>query len=156
LKASATLAVSALIVLLAVSSTFAQYEPFAVEIDPQDISFHIDGPPGIYDADLPVNVSVSSGFSEWTLHCQASTLAGLLKGGAIPPSRLYLEGVLDDLAVGDESLVSLDKPVLVAQGTFTGPEFVPVNVLRFRIRSEWEDKPGTYSGQITFTYLAVP
>jgi hypothetical protein len=132
------------------SCAWAQYEPFAVEVDPQEVSFIIDGPPGMYD------VSVSSGYSEWSLLCQASSLVEVGKGWMIPASRMYTDGGFRDVLGDGDGLVTLDQPVLVAQGTFTGPEFVLVSVLGLSIKSEWEDRPGTYTGQITFTYLAVP
>jgi hypothetical protein len=146
----------ALGLVLVCSSVWAQYEPFAVEVDPQEVSFVIDGPPGMYQAVLPLNVSVSSGFSEWSLHCQASPLVEVSHGWTIPPSRMFLEGGLQDVFGDEDGLLSLDQPVLVGQGTFTGPESVPIRVLSLRLKSEWEDKPGTYAGQLTFTYLAVP
>jgi hypothetical protein len=138
------------------SSAWAQYEPFTVEVDPQEVAFTIDGPPGMYDAVMPLNVSVSSGYSEWSLHCQASSLIEVANGWAIPASRIYMDGGFQDVLGDGEGVLTLDQPVLVAQGTFTGPEFVLVSVLSLSIQSEWEDKPGTYTGQLTFTYLAVP
>ena len=135
---------------------WAQYEPFAVEVDPPGVSFTIDGPPGIYNAAMPLNVSVSSGYSEWSLHCQASPMVEVANGWIIPASRISMEGGFQDVLDDGEGALRLDQPVLVAQGTFTGPEFMLVSVLSLSIQSEWEDRPGTYTGQITFTYLAVP
>ena len=130
--------------------------PFAVEIDPVEITFLVDGPPGLYEANLPVNVSVSSGYSEWTLHCQATPLVEAVGGMIIPPTRLYIGGGYGDVLGGDETLVSLEQPVVIGEGSFTGPDFELIGVLDFKIRSVWDDRPGTYAGQITFTYLAVP
>lgn len=141
---------------LSCSSVWAQYEPFAVEVDPQDVSFIIDGPPGMYDAALPLNVSVSSGYSEWSLHCQASPMVEIAEGWIIPASRIYIEGGFQDALGEGDGLLPLDQPVLVGEGMFTGPEFVLVGALNLSIQSEWQDRPGTYTGQITFTYLAVP
>jgi hypothetical protein len=31
-----------------------------------------------------------------------------------------------------------------------------VEVLNFRILTQWQDRPGTYQGTITFTYLMTP
>ena len=143
-------------ILLVASGVRAQYEPFAVEVEPQEVSFTIDGPPGMYDADLPLSISVSSGFAQWSLHCQASALVEVSKGSMIPASRIFLEGGFEDVLGAGDGLLTLDQPVLVAQGTFTGPEPEPIGFLNLRIRSEWDDKPGTYAGQLTFTYLAVP
>jgi hypothetical protein len=143
-------------ILLGFSLVWAQYEPFAVEVDPQDVSFVIDGPPGMYDAASPLNVSVSSGFSEWSLHCQASPMVEVTNGWIIPASRILMDGGFRDVFGDGDGLLMLDQPVLVGQGSFTGPEFVLVSVLSLSFRSEWQDRPGTYTGQITFTYLAVP
>jgi hypothetical protein len=143
--------------VLGLGVAYGQYQgPFAVEIDPVEITFNVDGPPGIYDANLPVSVSVSSGFSDWSLQCQASALIEGTHGGVIPPSRIYLSGLIGDISTGDEPLISLDQPVVVGDGSFTGPDFVPIGMLDFKMESEWDDRPGTYIGQITFTYLAVP
>ncbi len=143
-------------IALSQGHAWAQYEPFSVEVDPQEVSFIIDGPPGMYDAALPLSVSVSSGYSEWSLHCQASAMVEVTNGWLIPSSRIFIEGGYQDVLGDGGGLLALDQPVLVGQGSFTGPEFVLVSVLNLSIRSEWKDRPGTYTGQITFTYLAVP
>ena len=143
-------------IALSFSCVWAQYEPFAVEVDPQEVSFIIDGPPGMYDAALPLNVSVSSGFSEWSLHCQASSMVEVANGWIIPSSRIFIASGFQDVFDDGDGLLTLDQPVLVGQGTFTGPEFLLVSVLNLKVQSEWEDRPGTYTGQLTFTYLAVP
>jgi hypothetical protein len=145
-----------LAIVLACSCVQAQYEPFAVAVEPQEVSFVIDGPPDMYDAASPLNVSVSSGFSEWSLHCQASPLVEVDNGWVLPASRIFMEGGFEDYVGDGGGLLTLDQPILVGQGTFTGPEFVLVSVLSFRIQSDWQDRPGTYTGQLTFTYLAVP
>ena len=129
--------------------------PFAVQIEPSQVSFYVDGPPGVYNADMPVNVSVRSGFAEWSLHCQASPLIEQDQGLAIPASRIYLASGLAD-AFAAETVVSLEQPVIVGDGSFTGPEFVPAGVLQFCLQTEWADAPGTYLGQITLTFLATP
>lgn len=143
-------------ILLGCGHVWAQYEPFAVEVDPQDVSFIIDGPPGMYEAAMPLNVSVSSGFSEWSLHCQASPMVEITNGWILPASRIFIDGGFQDVVDDGDGLLTLDQPILVGQGSFTGPEFVLVSVLSLSFQSEWQDKPGTYSGEITFTYLAVP
>jgi len=110
----------------------------------------------MYDSALPLNVSVGSGFSEWSLHCQASPMVEVTNGWIIPSSRIFMEGGFEDVLGDTDGMLTLDQPVLISQGSFTGPEFVPVTVLSLRFKSEWMDKPGTYTGQLTFTYLAVP
>jgi hypothetical protein len=110
----------------------------------------------MYDASMPLSVSVSSGFSQWSLHCQVSSLVEVTNGWILPASRIFVDGGIIDVMSDEDGLLPLDQPVLVGQGTFTGPDFVSVGALGLAIQSEWEDKPGTYSGQLTFTYLAVP
>ena len=43
---------------------------------------------------------------------------------------------------------------LVASG---GPQsLATVNTTRFRLKTEWTDRAGSYAGTISFTYLAEP
>ncbi len=130
--------------------------PFAVIVEPEEITFHIDGPPGLYEAGSPVNVSVRSGFPDWSLHCQATPLTEISKGWVIPARRLFIIGAFQDAPLGSEGLLSLDQPILVGRGSFTGPEFTLTSVLQFRLRTDWTDHPGTYKGKVTFTFLATP
>jgi len=51
---------------------------------------------------------------------------------------------------------SLDKPRLVARGSFTAPMAIMASSLNFRLLTKWDDKPGTYSGAVRFTYITNP
>jgi hypothetical protein len=134
-----------------------RYEgPFAVEVNPPGVSFHIDGPPGLYSANVPVNVEVMSGFADWSLYCQASYLTEVTSGITLPASRICLAGSFEDTFADEKSLVALDQQIIIGRGSLTGPTFVNSGVLSLKFRSQWEDKPGTYVGQITFTFLATP
>jgi hypothetical protein len=100
---------------------------------------------------------VRSGFGKWAVLCHAEPLIG--DEGEIPPDRIllsheYTEPDADHGAgPGDQGLGEVS---LVGEGSFTGPEPVKVNTLRFRLLTTWGDKPGTYRGLIRFTYLINP
>jgi hypothetical protein len=134
-----------------------RYEgPFAVQVNPAAVAFHIDGPPGLYSANVPVNVEVTSGFADWSLYCQASYLTEVTSGTTLPADRICLAGGFEDTFTDQKSLVALDQQIVIGRGSFTGPTFVNSAVLSLKFRSQWEDEPGTYVGQITFTFLATP
>ncbi len=122
-----------------------------------EILFDVDGPPGVYEAGTPVQISVGSVSGHWAVSCHAEPLVG--ERGLIPPERIFVEHRCSDpssdqgAGPGYESLGELR---LVAEGGFTGPEPLEVNSLRFRLLTTWEDKPGTYRGIIKFTYLFQP
>jgi len=146
-----------LLALPAFADKRPRYEgPFAVEVSPADVSFHIDGPPGFYSANVPVNVEVSSGFPDWSLYCQATYLTEVTSGTTLPADRICLAGSFEDTFADQKNLVALDQQIIIGRGSFTGPAFVNSGVLSLKFRSQWEDKPGTYVGQITFTFLATP
>ncbi|HVP57477.1 MAG TPA: hypothetical protein VMU02_05225 [bacterium] len=130
--------------------------PFAVQVNPPQVSFHVDGPPGVYEANVPVNVQVTSGFRDWSLFCEASYLTEVTSGVTLPADRICLAGSFQDTYTDQKSLVTLNQQVVIGRGTFTGPTFIDSAVLNLKFRSQWEDRPGTYVGQITFTFLATP
>lgn len=131
-------------------------QPFAVEVSPPEIGFHVDGPPSLYPASAPVTISVRSGFADWTLYLQASPLVEVTKGWVVPASRVLIEGAFQDVLTADAGLVGLSQPIMVAAGEFTGPDFQLSAVLNLKLMSEWTDRPGTYRGQIILTFLATP
>jgi len=126
-----------------------------IELSDNIINFRADEGPGVYDADKAIDVSVATNSGSWTLNCSASPLVGT--PGEIPPQRLF--------ASNNNTLSSLDEGAgaayenmgaqkLVASG---GPQALTVaNTMRFRLKTEWTDKAGQYSGTVSFTYLATP
>lgn len=130
--------------------------PFTVEVEPLDVSFQVDGPAGTYDANTQVNVSVRSGFLGWSLYLQATPLIEEDAGWVMPASRICLAGGYTDVLMPSETCVSLDQPVMIGSGSFTGPEFSPASVLDLKFRSQWKDRPGVYHGEIVITFLAEP
>ena len=130
--------------------------PFAVEVSPSDINFHVDGPPGLYPSSAPVTVSVRSGFADWTLFLQASPLIEVTRGWVIPASRILVEGGFQDVMADEAGFVGLGQPIMIAAGEFTGPEFEVMAVLDLQMISQGTDRPGTYRGQVVLTFLATP
>jgi hypothetical protein len=122
-----------------------------------EVFFHAQGPPGVYDAEMPVEVYVGSVSGSWTVSCHAEALVS--EKGNIPPDRIFFKNQYTDpnsdhgAGAGYESL---GETCLVAEGAFTGPQLQEVSSLRFRILTTWEDKPGTYRGVIRLTYLFKP
>jgi len=126
-----------------------------IELSDNLIDFHADSGPGVYDADKTVDVSVATNYGSWTLNCSASPLIGT--AGEIPASRLFTSNN-NTLSSPDEgagaTYENLGAQKLVAQGA---PQALAVvNTLRFRLKTEWTDRAGSYAGTISFTYLAEP
>ena len=126
-----------------------------IELSDNVINFHADEGPGTYDADKAIDVSVATNYGAWTLNCSASPLVGT--PGEIPPQRLFTSNN-NTLSSPDEgagaTYENMGAQKLVAQGA---PQALAVvNTLRFRLKTEWTDRPGQYNGTVSFTYLATP
>ncbi len=128
-----------------------------VILSQEGIHFDVDGPPGAYDADASVHVSVRCNSGNWALLCCAGPLVS--EGGSIPPERILLDqvcvGQIADQSAGQE-YQSMEQPRVVAQGGFTGPGPIEVAEVGFRLMTTWDDTPGTYAGSIIFTHLVNP
>jgi len=131
----------------------------SIMLSPDSISFHADTSPGTFDAQ-PVDVTVRSDYKDWSIHCEAIsplTLSG--EKNRIPFERLFMNTPYTDPGVdkgAGPGYETMDQPRLVAKGTFTDPTAIKASSLKFRLLTKWEDKPGTYVGQIRFTYLTNP
>jgi len=131
----------------------------SIILSPDSISFHADTSPGTFDSQ-PVDVTVRSEYKDWTIHCEL--ISPLILSGRknkIPSGRLFINTPYTSPAVdkgAGPGYESMDQPRLVAKGSFTGPMLIKASSLKFRLLTKWEDKPGTYVGQIRFTYLTNP
>lgn len=139
---------------------YAAAEPLiTIILSPDSISFHVDTSPGIFDSQQ-VDVTVRSDSKDWSIHCEVIsplTLSG--RTNRIPFERLFINTPYTNPTVdkgAGPGYESMDQPRLVAKGTFTGPVAIKARSLKFRLLTKWEDKPGTYVGQIRFTYLTNP
>jgi len=142
------------------SFVYAAAEPFiSIILSPDSISFHADTSPGSFDSQ-PVDVTVCSDYKDWSIHCEVIsplTLSG--RTNRIPLERLFINSPYTDPGVDKGAGLgyeSMDQPRLVAKGSFTGPVAIKASSLKFRLLTKWEDKPGTYVGQVRFTYLTNP
>ena len=117
------------------------------------IVFNCKGAPGVYDADQRVIVTVGSNCGNWTVKCSATPLKG--DGGTIPSERMFMKTPdtpnVDKGAGGGFEPMSGEKLVLIGSSTERKE-----TRLEFRLKTTWEDKAGTYTGQINYTYLATP
>jgi len=139
---------------------FAETHSFmSIILSPDSISFHADTSPGTFDSQ-PVDVTVRSDHKDWSIHCEmisSLTLSG--RKSKIPLERLFINTPYTHPAVdkgAGPGYESLDEPRLIAKGFFTGPVSIKASSLKFRLLTTWKDKPGTYVGQIRFTYLTNP
>jgi len=126
-----------------------------IELSDDVINFSADRGPNIYDADRTIEVRVAANYGSWTLSCSASPLVS--PAGQIPPDRIFVSDN-NTLSSPDEgagpTYANMGVQRLVAEG---GPQPLGlVNTMRFRLKTEWTDRPGTYNGTISFTYLATP
>jgi len=117
------------------------------------IVFNCKGAPGVYNADQPVVVTVGSNCGNWTVKCSATPLKG--DGGTIPSQRIFMKNPhtpnTDEGAGRGFEAMSGEKVVL--KGSATDHK---ETTSEFRLKTIWEDKAGTYTGQINYTYLANP
>jgi len=117
------------------------------------IVFNCKGAPGVYNADQPVVVTVGSNCGNWTVKCSATPLKG--DGGTIPSERIFMKNPhtpnTDEGAGRGFEAMSGEKVVL--KGSATDHK---ETTSEFRLKTIWEDKAGTYTGQINYTYLANP
>ena len=136
----------------------AQIDPdITIILSSDSISFYVYGPPGRFDAQQAVEVDVRCGYEDWTLSCEVSSLKG--EHGEIPGSRIFMSSLFTDPDIDQGAgpgYEALDEPRLVARGSFTGPLAIKVGTVKFRLLTIWEDRPGTYTGVIRFTYLVKP
>ena len=139
---------------------YAEADPLmSIILSPDSISFHADTSPGAFDSQ-PVDVTVRSDYKDWSIHCEAISPLTLSKGkNQIPFEHLFINTPYTNPAVdkgAGPGYESIDQPRLVAKGSLTGPMAIKASGLKFRLLTTWEDKPGTYVGQIRFTYLTNP
>jgi len=117
------------------------------------IVFNCKGAPGVYNADQPVVVTVGSNCGNWTVKCSATPLEG--DGGTIPSQRIFMKNPhtpnTDEGAGRGFEAMSGEKIVLKGSATDRKE-----TTSEFRLKTTWEDKAGTYTGQINYTYLASP
>lgn len=126
-----------------------------IELSDNAINFHADQGPGVYDADKQIDVSVATNYGTWTVNCSASPLVGA--AGDISPDQVFTSNnnTLSSPDVGaGATYESMDVEKLLATG---GPQpLTVVNTLHFRLKTDWTDRPGQYTGTISLTYLATP
>ena len=142
------------------NSNFVYADPFiSIILSPDSISFHADTSPGIFDSQ-PVDVTVHSDHKDWSIHCEVIsplTLSG--RTNKIPFARLFINTPYTNPNIdkgAGPGYESMDQPRLVAKGLLAGAAAIKASSLKFRLLTKWEDKPGTYVGQIRFTYLTNP
>jgi len=124
------------------------------DLSANPIHFYAVAGPGLYDADSEVILLVTSTCGNWVINCEATPLAG--DNGLIPSERIFVSSECADAKAdegGGAGFESLGSSRHVAAGAHTEILRSP---LRFRLKTTWKDKAGTYTGAIRFTYLAMP
>ena len=117
------------------------------------IVFNCKGTPGVYDADQHVVVTVGSNCGNWAVKCSATSLKGA--GGTIPSERIFIN--TPDRRNTDKRAGKGFEPMSGEKVVLKGsPTERKETTLEFRLKTTWEDKAGTYTGQINYTYLATP
>jgi hypothetical protein len=158
-------------------SVRAVIEPFTfIKLSANSIVFNVSGEPGEYAADKNVEVTVGSNSSTWSVKAMATPLVG--NNGKIPASQLYISRLSENtksenLGVdikmpilgqpvrkksagkeGSKDYTDMGSEILLAEGLQTTPTMV--TDLNFKLKTTWEDRAGTYDGEIMFVYLAIP
>lgn len=132
---------------LSVTAVVAPYT--SVKLSINEISFDVKGEPGNYDADQSVEITVGSNQSKWSVHAKANELIPESdKAAPLPSSRLAFS-INDEIDFKD-----LGQSRLIMEGDAAKPP--TAFTLNFRLTTEWEDLPGTYRGNIIFSFLSSP
>jgi hypothetical protein len=108
----------------------------------------------MYDADREAVLLVSSNQETWAVAIQAAPLTG--DNGEIPADRVFAQTRHMDPDVnegGGIGYVSIGSQRVAVTGTQTEGLEIPV---RFRLKTTYSDKVGTYTGTIYFSYLMSP
>jgi len=117
------------------------------------IVFNCKGAPGVYNSDQNVVVRVGSNCGNWTVKCSATPLKG--DGATIPSERIFMKA--PDTPNTDKGAGRGFEPMSAEKVVLKGsPTESKETTLEFRLKTTWEDKAGTYTGQINYTYLANP
>ncbi len=118
------------------------------------LHFYATAGPGMYDADREAVLLVSSNQETWAVAIQAAPLTG--DNGEIPADRVFAQTRHMDPDVnegGGIGYVSIGSQRVAVTGTQTEGLEIPV---RFRLKTTYSDKVGTYTGTIYFSYLMSP
>ena len=133
-------------------SVRAVIEPFTfIKLSANSIVFNVSGEPGEYAADKNVEVTVGSNSSTWSVKALATPLVG--ENGEIPAGQLYIKKK-SARKEGGEDYTNMGSEILLAEGSQTTPTMAAD--LNFKLKTTWEDRAGTYDGEIMFVYLAIP
>ncbi len=133
--------------------------PFtSILLDPPSVYFDALGHPSVFDAVSEVAVKVSSNYAGWTVSCKAAPLSLTGRGNNTISNERIFVGTTKTKNYRDEGagrgFMKMHKPILLGSGNQTPP--IELERLRFRLLTTWEDRAGTYDGDITFTFLVSP
>ena len=123
-------------------------EYLAIELSESEVQVLSDGPPGDYDGDREIILSVASNVESWEARALGENLTST--DDEIPAERLFIFS--SDKS--DDGYMPLNIEQIVASGTYT--ELSEASNLSIRVRTTWEDKAGEYSGRVYFTVIALP
>lgn len=129
-------------------------EPYInISLSTDSIVFLCKGAPGIYDADKPVIVSVGSNCNNWIVKCKATSLKGT--SGEISSNRIFVKTPNSINLAGPEvqGFEPMSNEIDIIEGAIAENKSA---TMEFKLKTTWEDKAGTYTGQINYTYLVNP
>ncbi len=138
-------------------SVRAVIAPFTfIKLSTNSIVFDVSGEPGEYTADKNVEVTVGSNSSSWAVKAIATPLVG--ENGEIPTNQIYIKKSggkkKNGKKKGGKGYVDMGSEILVAEGSQTSPTVT--SDIKFKLKTTWENRAGTYDGEIMFIYLAIP
>ena len=126
-----------------------------VELSTSTVQFLPHGRPGLIAAAQGVEMRVTCLSSSWSVLAQGTPLTNQTRPGQIAPRRLFVwsggtQGQAD--AGAGPGFVPLDQPIVIAEGSGPGG----TTPLEFRLLTDWDDRPGEYTGDIQLTAVARP
>jgi len=131
-------------------------EPYtSMSLSSDKISFSATSGPGDYEANEPIELTVESNNNRWVVMARATPLIGPPGAGAIPPDRIFFKREGDTFPHRgrrpreDGEYMKMSGQVVVAEGRLDGTGVQAT--LKFKVKTEWKDEVGTYSGKVIFT-----
>lgn len=125
-------------------------------VNSTDLLFEINGPPGIYDANVPIKLAVNGNQTNWEITCNFINLQGP-NGALIPRNAIFVNSTamnynLDDGAGIGYMILSFPREIIT--GNIIGNS--GLTTLNFRINTQFNYDPGTYNGSLKIDCQEFP
>lgn len=128
-------------------------QDFAIILSIETLNLVASSPSEIYESSIPVEVSVQSFYPQWKLECRIEPIVSAL--GAFPPNQIFLRLGQREVEenLGGKEGISLEQPVILCEGGFTGPNPISCGKLWLGVKTTFNDPAGEYEFLLKFSIL---